>query len=362
MNESLHVCVLSKESWWDMRRARKHLLYGALSSHVQSILYINAPRLWWRPVSVQFKKSVPNNMSVFTPYLVFPGERFQWIRCLNRYLVSLQVKQRWNKAGHKVLSFYNPRDVEAAIAFRQEALVIYDWTEDWVDFYKDESLRTLQKRAVLEADAVVTVTQELAIRACELRGDDRVLWLPNASGLSIAEFVPHEKLKDIPEPRVGYIGHLGPWFDAAFVRALAEQSPEWSFVCVGGVGDQANKTLEGVSNVYCLGIQPFEELSSFMAGFEVCMAPYQKGFSGDASKLYDYLTSGKPIVTKLIPNLERFGDSLYIAEEVEQWRVKIRQAMAEVPEYKEQRLDVARQHTWNHRTEELLTWLSSMRS
>ena len=365
MSMQWHFAVLSKDTWWHPRRARKQLLYQALTKRdeVISILHANASRLWWRPRLDGVDMPVPEKMEIFTPTLLCPGERFELVRRFNRYFMATQLRQRWQCRGdQKVLFFYNPRDVDAALSFRGEAKVIYDWTEDWAEFYQDSSLIELQKRAVREADAVVAVTEELTDRAIRLRGDNKVLWLPNATALPIfLDKEEHPELKDIPVPRMGYLGHLGPWFDAAFIRDVALHCSDWSFVFVGSLNPSSQESLSGIENVHCLGVHQLDELPAFLAGFDVCIAPYiGQGFSGDASKFYDYLTSGKPIVTTQIPGIERFGDSLYVADDVSSWRDAISQAMGEVPSLRTKRLEMAKLHTWDHRAIELLAWLSGL--
>jgi glycosyltransferase involved in cell wall biosynthesis len=253
------------------------------------------------------------------------------------------------------------RDVDAAASFRQQARIVFDWTEDWSDFYQDESLMKLQERAVREADAVITVAEPLAERARKLRGDDRVLYLPNATALPVLpDIEEHADLKGVAHPRIGYLGHLGPWFDANLLRRLAVQKPDYSFVLVGGVSGAAAKQLDGLSNVYCPGLYPLDELPAFLAGFDVCIAPYiGENIQGDASKLYDYFTCGKPVVTTPVPGVQRFGDTIHVASGEDAW-VDAMEQCVNAPCVSEERLALAKFHSWDHRAIELLDWLSGL--
>ncbi len=118
MNKQWQLAILSKDTWWGARRARKHLLYEALIKRedVSSIVYANGSRLWWRPVLDDVKMPVPSGMEVFTPMLIFPGERLEPIRRFNRYFMARQIRKRWQCSGdNQALFFYNPRDVDSAV-------------------------------------------------------------------------------------------------------------------------------------------------------------------------------------------------------------------------------------------------------
>lgn len=365
MRHNWHIAVLSKDSWWHPRRARKQLLYQALVAcdAVASILHANGSRLWWRPRLDDVDMPVPDGMEVFTPTLLLPGERLEPVRRLNRYFMAGQIRKRWRHCGkEQALFFYNPRDVDAAILFRHQARVIFDWTEDWADFYGNSSLVGLQERAVREADAVVAVTEVLADRARQLRGDDRVLCLPNATALPVRPEVDvHVALKDIPSPRIGYLGHLGPWFDVLLVEKLARQRPDYAFVLAGGVGDDAARRLEDLPNVHCIGVYPLDELPALLAGFDLCIAPYvTDNIQGDASKLYDYFTCGKPVVTTPVPGVERFGDAVRIASGEQAWLEALDRGLEERPAVSEARLKLAALHDWDHRAQTLIRWLGEL--
>lgn len=366
MHNGWHFAVLSKDSWWGARRARKHLLYEALlkRADIASVVYANGSRLWWRPVLPDVRMPVPDGMTVFTPKLFLPGERFEPIRHINRFFFAGQLRQQWRgHEGKRALFYYNPRDVDVIHYFRESATVIFDWTEDWSDFYGHALLAQLQERAVREADAVVTVSEVLADRARQLRGDDKVLCLPNATALPVRpDVAAHAALEGMPHPRIGYLGHLGPWFDAGLVGELARQKPEYTFVLVGGVGENAARQLEGLPNVHCQGLYPLDELPAFLAGFDLCIAPYvTDNIQGDASKLYDYFTCGKPVVTTPVPGVERFGDAVRVATNTPAWLDALDQGLNERPVISTARLELAMLHDWNHRAQTLMEWLEGLR-
>ena len=106
-----------------------------------------------------------------------------------------------------------------------------------------------------------------------------------------------EEIRKLEHPRIGFVGHAGPWFDEQLVADIARKRPGWQWVMVGGCGDRAKQQLEGLTNVHWQGVHSPEGLMAFMQHCDVLAAPYKRGIEGDATKLYDYLVAAKPILS-----------------------------------------------------------------
>lgn len=355
---------LSKENLSSPRRARKQLLFEALQRQpcVKEIVYINPYYHRWR----SRENDTPNNsaMRVLQGKFLLPGERFAWVRAINRFFAHRMLRKEMAYSVPWYTIFYDPWDVPLARRLKKSGEVFFDWTEDWSAYYENRTIGAAQNSAVKMASGVLVVSEKLEKRAIELRGSEQdVLLLPNATTWDPIDSVSSpEDMSQIPFPRLGYLGHLGPWFDTDLVIDLARKRPQWNWVMVGPIDESKHELLRRLENVHLMGQKPFDELQSYMAQCQVLIAPYHKRLDGDATKLYDYLTLGHPIISSEIGTAIRLQPYVRTAMTMQSWLIAIEEALQE----NNASLRLARQgeslrHTWNVRAETLLTWLSAFR-
>lgn len=317
------LLVVSKESWGDTRWARKQWLpyYLAQFNEFGKVLYLDRHSAWWRresrhtPVSHQ-------KIEVIQERLIFPFERNQGIRRWNRKRIAKRLVAMLDEQLAWCTIFYHPFDVAMMEALSQRSKVIFDWTEDWAVFHDNAEISKLQAKSVKESDAVITVTHQLYERAVAIRGSsNQVYHIPNATVFERSDEMVEEPLeiKSLEHPRIGFVGHAGPWFDEKLVEEIARKRPEWHWVMVGGCGESAKQQLEGLSNIHWQGVQGPEKLMSFMQHCDVLVAPYKLGIEGDATKLYDYLVAGKPILSIPCETAERLQPWVTVCQNSSDW-------------------------------------------
>jgi hypothetical protein len=93
-----------------------------------------------------------------------------------------------------------------------------------------------------------------------------------------------------------------------------------------------------------------------LRGFDACLIPHLLNpltRSMDPTKLYDYLGSGKPIVSTKVAGTERFPDVLYLGDEVETFITGIEAALAENGALFDKRIEYARKNSWPERAREM---------
>ncbi|GCE64667.1 glycosyltransferase family 1 protein [cyanobiont of Ornithocercus magnificus] len=125
-----------------------------------------------------------------------------------------------------------------------------------------------------------------------------------------------DDLKEIPEPRIGFIGAVSSYkLDFALIAALANCHPYWSFVFIGPTGEGEIHTdtqpLDAEPNVYLLGWRPYSSLPNYCAGFScgwlpLRLTPYTKAMF--PMKFFEYLAAGLPVVATYIDSLKKFSD------------------------------------------------------
>jgi len=357
--------VLSKEKWNQPRRARKQLLPEALLNNgsVEEILYVDPPRHLWQQANVQ--GSMPKGMMSWQGKFLLPGERFSWVRKINRWYMSRELQARMAHREQWYTLFYHPWDVDLIGHLKKIGPVLFDWTEDWSEFHQNEEMRLAQEQCIRSATAVLTVTEDLAQKASSLRGSSRdVLLLPNATALPLldesASLSLPDEIAEIPEPRIGYAGHMGPWFNTDLLISLAIHQPDWHWLLVGYANQDIAIRIHSLPNVHMVGEKPLSELQSYLAQCQILVAPYQQNICGDASKLYDYMTIGRPIVSSDIETARRLGKCVKIAKTTEQWIQAISEGLSgEKHEDKVARREVILECSWPVRAKTLSKWLAS---
>ena len=166
-----------------------------------------------------------------------------------------------------------------------------------------------------------------------------------------------EDLREIPHPRIGYLGHLKRNVDWSLLLELSRTHPHWSFVFVGPKSphheiDGALSEMSRLSNVHFLGARTAELLGEYVQHFDVCTMPYviddytKYIYPG---KMHEYLASGNPVVSAPMCSVQDFKDVIMIATDAQEWSVAIESALAEqenTQERRSARQKVAREYDW----------------
>lgn len=335
-------------------------------SHLGSDRHAHWDALWGRTRQVDGKVWVFTGSEKHLPLTRSTAVRQLGVlqRINRRIYVGLMRRALRRMEGDRlVIWLCYPLQVFALEAFPEQALACYDWTDDWAKFEllpveDDQELIEWNDRILREVDVVFAVSAELYRRARAV--NPQTYRMPNATDVSVlgqgqeATAMPQE-LVDLPRPIAGYIGQIGDKIDYALVRASAEALPEWSFVFVGNVWSNRRREVSALSelpNVFFLGRKAYHELSGYLAGFDVCTMPHLCNAltrSMDPIKLYDYLASGKPIVSTPVAGVERFSDVVYVGRNAEEFVAGLDQAVQEDDGLKGRRRGYAQENTWSRR-------------
>src|SRR5438552_12724215 len=156
---------------------------------------------------------------------------------------------------------------------------------------------------------------------------------------------------------IGYAGSLDFWFDIEAVRLAATRHPEWNFVLIGRIESARILELKSLPNVSLPGEIPYAELPVRMAAFDVAVIPFVKmplTLATNPLKLYEYLALGVPIVSTRLPEIEPFGELVYLCDSAEEFARSLEQAAAERdPELRTRRKAAAAENSWRARCEQL---------
>lgn len=288
------------------------------------------------------------------------------------YLSLLRRACRRLPGDELVLWLNHPSQAFALEAFPTRRFCCFDWTDDWSRYsllpFDRTAIENQTERMVRDADLVFAVSQSLLERARAVNQNAHLA--PNATDFGLFSHATGKAaetpLEHVPRPRLGYLGQIAETLDFGLVRSLAEERPAWSFVFIGPVWENCAAAVAGLrqrSNVHFVGPQPHDSLPSLLSALDVCLLPHLQTpltRSMDPTKLYDYLASGKPIVSTPVAGTERFADDLYLAGTASEFEQSIEVALQEHGSEAAARRAQAARNDWPRRTADM--WAQIRRS
>lgn len=159
-------------------------------------------------------------------------------------------------------------------------------------------------------------------------------------------------------PRIGYAGYISERTDTELLRYVAKMRPEYDVVLAGPVEipqERFEKIL--LPNVRYEGVIPYEKMPGYLKGLDICLIPHHDTrFSRSMSplKLFQYLASGRPVVSTMVAGVERWKGLVSIADGHEDFLRKIDQTLRDdTVEKSGERIEAARRETWDRRVKEM---------
>jgi len=155
----------------------------------------------------------------------------------------------------------------------------------------------------------------------------------------------------IPRPRLGFFGVVDERLDIELLDSAARLRPEWQFVIVGPVVKIDPETLPRRPNIHYLGGKSYQELPSYIAGWDVATLLFALNESTrfiSPTKTPEYLAAGKPVVSTPITDVVRpYGELglVRIAATAEEFVAAAEEALAEEGEERLRAADEFLSHT-----------------
>ena len=210
---------------------------------------------------------------------------------------------------------------------------------------------------------VFATAQGLYDRLKEFNGNTHLI--PNGCAFELFHSVASME-KAGPSPHFGFVGMLQECLDYECMRAVTTEFPEGKISLIG-------RTLPGVDmswteqfpNIELVGLVPQRELPDYIKDFDVCLNVFADNeLSRDVSplKFYEYLATGKPVVSTLVPlQVLDYAESIYLAETPAEFAMRCREALTEEADSPKRtaRIEAARRNSWDEKVKEMkeiLAW------
>ncbi len=309
---------------------------------------------------------------IFLPTGTLPASLSNVTDKINGPLFASVLKKHMEALGFQnpILWIFNVRWPTLLDGIKTK-LRVYDCIDEWGSWsghvgglgrQKAAYAEQQDRRLVLGSDITFVVSRSLFESKQSLTSS--VYHVPNAADFELFHQSTSEDVKladDMPQgqgPVIGYIGYLDHRLDTELLIKLARKRPEWQIVLVGPALSEdipAPLHAAGLPNLKLLGPKHRSELAGYLKGFDVSIVPYKiDGFTRNIYplKLYEYMASGKPIVSSPIPAVVDEQPLVDIASTAEEFSSAIGKCLAEPNrELEVARIELARQNTWDARVE-----------
>jgi teichuronic acid biosynthesis glycosyltransferase TuaH len=233
-------------------------------------------------------------------------------------------------------------------------LIFYDFNDHPLQFAGVPSWAERYWRATLDQVDELFVVSEHYRRELAAQTSKPLVLLGN--GVEYEHFqtprpVPDD-LRDLPRPRIGYVGLLSHFLDFETLEALRVARGGGTLVLIGPrtpATERAVRELAAREGVAVLGPRPYEQVPAYMQGLDVGIIPFRANnrfVQGiNPNKVYQYLAAGIPVVTTPVLDIEAVSPHLQFASGPSEMVEAVRVA-AVAPPGADARRAMARPHDW----------------
>lgn len=236
--------------------------------------------------------------------------------------------------------------------------VVYDCSDLMPAFHHAGDRVARDERNLAQCASIITCSAQGLVEHIKSIAPDKPVFLIR-NGVHWERFqntykVPCQ-LKDIPYPRIGFVGSISYWIDIDLVAEVAKRRSDWHFVLIG----PARVSVPQLPNIHLLPPVPPGEVNCYIHGFNVSIIPFRDmplTRCVNPLKLYEYLACGKPVVATPYGDFGDVGQWVYFAQNPDEFVTAIHKALCEdTSELHRLRREAARFASWNERTKQLFT-------
>jgi UDP-galactopyranose mutase len=305
-------------------------------------------------IEPHFRSDMCGSVQVVVPYLP-EGLDGAAVTHTMRALVDQLLEE--SDVGHFLLWYYTPM----ALAFTDHltpVTTVYDCMDE-LSAFKDAPARLKELESDLMRRASLVFTGGQSLYEAKRHQHPNMHAFP--SSVDVDHFARARRITaeppdqaHIPHPRLGFFGVIDERLDIALLDGVAMARPDWHLILVGPVVKIDPSTLPQRPNLHYLGSRKYDELPTYIAGWDVALLPFARNEATrfiSPTKTPEYMAAGKAVVSTSIRDVVRpYGRErlVRIADNVPDFVRACAAAMVEAPEPRNRRADAfLRQTSWD---------------
>jgi glycosyltransferase involved in cell wall biosynthesis len=379
------IIYMGINHWDTIKQRSQHLAEGLAQTH--RVIYVNPAgisrvgkayrAIGQKPhlVGTGAVEQIDRNLYLYsTPLSWLPfNYYFSFINEFNHHLAGLRLKPVLRELGwqNDLLWAGAPNHVDIIQRVPTRS-VCYDCMDLHALFWSDnrrrrELMEKQEARLLTLADSILVSSQSLRDHVVGITGEPSAIHLVH-NAAEVEHFtrpvseqdIPAEVLS-IPGILAGYVGTISHWFDMGLVRKLLDSNPDLSVVCIGPAEIDLSP-YRHIDRLYFLGRRPYADIPRYLARFAALLIPFQINDLTQAVnpvKVYEYLATGKPVVSTALRELRPMRDLCYVAPDHDAFVAAVETALAEPVDpvrqkaLQDARRRCARENTWAKRVAQI---------
>lgn len=379
MLENHDIICFAPTDWWGMNPScTTHIMRNLAKAN--RVIYINPVssdllgvkkrkgfliRICRKAKSLlKFSSKINHNLYVVSPWFL-PFQGIRPIDAINNLMLKIQLRliMFFLKIKHPILWAENIRCADIIPSFSWK-LIVYHVSDVFDQCPYTSNKAMLKKRddyITRKSDLLVCVSTKLYESKKNI--NPNVCYLPH--GVDFSFFREHaerkdvyQSLKDIPKPIAGYFGTLTAQNDIDILEYCAAHLPDIHFVFAGRITAGDYSKLMAMKNVTFLGNVDYQQIPKLCSMFDVCLLPWKMTNwieNCNPLKLFEYMASGKPIVSVPIPEVAaNYSDVVSIAGDKHQFCRAIKwELQYDTEQRREKRIALAFSHSWENQNNHL---------
>jgi glycosyltransferase involved in cell wall biosynthesis len=251
------------------------------------------------------------NLTVLVPHtpVPFPGFHDEQLAVLGPLTTQWLAQHGIERP---VVWLYTPMALPLVQAL-EPVCVVYDCMDE-LSAFQNAPLQLRQREAALMKQAALVLAGGPSLYEAKRRLHSQVHCIPSsvdeAHYSALARIVDSDAAREasalqdhLPSPRLGYFGVIDERMDLALIAHLAGAHPEWQIVMVGPVVKIDPAVLPQRPNIHWLGMQTYQRLPHFLAGWDICLMPFALNEATrfiSPTKTLEYMAGGKPVVSTAV--------------------------------------------------------------
>jgi glycosyltransferase involved in cell wall biosynthesis len=400
-SKKYNIICLSNQLWDFPSFTNKRLVMQRLAERGHDVIFVDPPinvgfvflkqikkGLWGLRRMLTQQKRTEEEVLVYTPLKLFPNTKITSKMHIDR--INRIVRKRLKSDQKTVLWVYHVQmaSLQQYLDNINYDILVYDCVDNYTAFPQESTFYStiVPKEKVEEQEISLTERADIVFATAPglvdklKKHNENVYYTPNVGDYQRFKNVRKLKsklptdIKDIPRPRIGYIGALDNYkFDYALVRKLVKDHPSYHFVIIGPIALKDREAslddlgFEGFENVHFLGSRPYDQKQYYLAGFDADIIPYVLNDYTVGGcfpvKFHDSLAAGLPVVVTDMPAYIPFKDVCYISKNYDEFSENLTKAIEEdSPEKVKERQEVAKENTWDKKVDEMLRILTDLKN